>query len=140
MATIDDLIEALHTELSFDFVRAAGPGGQNVNKVATAAQLRFDVQRSRVLSQEHKAHLIRLGGRRITSGGVLIIEARRYRSQDQNRDDATARFDGLVLRALAPRRRRLATKPTAASREKRLESKKRKAQVKRARQRHSDER
>lgn len=137
MANIEDLIQALHAELRFDFVRASGPGGQNVNKVATAAQLHFHVQRSTMLPDEIKLRLRQLAGRRMTAEGMLVIEARRYRTQEQNRDDAIRRFDTLVGRAMESRKARVATHVTAAAREKRLQSKKRKGEVKRSRQRRS---
>ncbi len=134
MANIHDTVEALHAELEFEFVRSSGPGGQNVNKVATAAQLRFNVQRSAMLSEESKKRLRQLAGRRMTADGMLVIEAKRYRTREQNREDALRRFDAMVSSALEPRKQRVATHATAASREKRLEAKKRKAQIKRRRQ------
>lgn len=111
-------------ELQFVYVRASGPGGQNINKVATAVQLRFDVENSPSLAPEHKLRLKRLAGKRMTADGWLVIDARRYRSQDKNKADAIERFYSLLersSRALVPRR---ATKPTLASRQKRLEVKK----------------
>lgn len=133
MQEADRILQRLQSELTFDFVRAAGPGGQNVNKVATAVQLRFDVPGSQALSEEAKTRLIRLAGRRVTNSGVLIIEARRYRTQDQNREDAIARFEALVWTSLQRQKTRKKTRPSAASREKRLKSKKRIAEIKKAR-------
>lgn len=133
MQEADRILQRLQSELTFDFVRAAGPGGQNVNKVATAVQLRFDVRGSQALSEEAKTRLIRLAGRRVTNSGVLIIEARRYRTQDQNREDAIARFAALVRTSLQRQKTRKKTRPSAASREKRLKSKKRIAEIKKAR-------
>ena len=114
-------------------VRASGPGGQNVNKVATSSQLRFDVTGSQTIPQAAKQRLKQQAGRRLSAGGILIIEARRYRTQEQNREDAIARFDDLLRRALQQPKRRLPTKATAASRERRLTSKKRKSDLHRTR-------
>ena len=133
MQEANRILQRLQSELTFDFVRAAGPGGQNVNKVATAVQLRFDVHSSQVLLEEAKTRLIRLAGRRVTNSGILIIEARRYRTQDQNREDAIARFAALVRTSLQRQKTRKKTRPSAASREKRLKSKKRIAEIKKAR-------
>ena len=116
-------------ELHFDFIRAAGPGGQNVNKVATAVQLRFDVRASS-LPEDAKGRLLALAGHRATAEGELLIEARRFRTQEHNRDDALQRFVELVRRALIPPRPRHKTKPTAASKAKRLSEKKRRGAVK----------
>ena len=119
-------------ELQIDFVRASGPGGQNVNKVATAAQLRFDLNASS-LPEDVRARLIRLAGNRLTSEGVLMIEAKRFRTQEQNREDAIGRFVELVRKALVKPKTRKKTKPTQASKEERLKEKKRKGDVKRMR-------
>lgn len=134
MASIDRIVQASHSELSFEFVRASGPGGQNVNKVATSAQLRFDVIASSSLPQGAKERLKHLAGRRLTTEGILIIDARRYRTQEQNRSDAIARFDILLRRALQEPKLRLPTKATPGSRERRLASKKKKGDIKRSRQ------
>src|SRR5512143_3961792 len=120
MPSIEHTLRQAHEEVEFDFVRSSGPGGQNVNKVATAAQLRFDVARSAAVPEAARERLARLAGRRITAEGVLVIEARRYRTQEQNRADALARFDDLLTRALQQPKRRVPTKASAASREKRL--------------------
>jgi ribosome-associated protein len=120
-------------ELQIDFVRASGPGGQNVNKVATAAQLRFDVQASS-LPEEAKARLIRLAGNRVTSEGVLLIEAKRFRTQEKNRDDAMERFVELARRSLIRPKTRRKTKPTEASKAERLKEKKRRGEIKKMRQ------
>ena len=121
-------------ELTCTFVRASGPGGQNVNKVATAAQLRFDVCNSPLLTEEVKARLVRLAGRKMTHSGVLIIEAKRYRAHERNRSDAERRLVALIQKALVSPKRRRPTKPSAESQARRVSSKKRKGIIKRLRQ------
>ena len=133
MIEISQAIQISENELVFDFIRATGPGGQNVNKVATAVQLRFDVWNNSSLPADVKSRLVKLAGRRITSEGILIIEARRFRTQEQNRADAIERFIALVQKSLEAPKRRQKTKPTAGSREKRLQSKKKRSDVKRIR-------
>ncbi|MBU0639961.1 MAG: aminoacyl-tRNA hydrolase [Planctomycetes bacterium] len=120
-------------ELHFAFVLAAGPGGQNVNKVATAVTLRFDVRASTSLPDAVKQRLVKLAGHQVTTEGMLLIEARRFRSQKMNRDDAVARLVALVRKAAVPPRPRHKTKPTRASKQRRLESKRRRSAVKSAR-------
>jgi ribosome-associated protein len=137
MQNMDRIIQLCARELTFSYIRAAGPGGQNVNKVATAAQLRFDVQSSPALTDDVKARLIRLAGNRMTNEGVLVIEARRFRTQDKNREDAIARFTALLKRSLEKPKPRKKTKSSTASREKRLESKKKRSEIKRTRQSRS---
>jgi len=124
-------------ELQFEYIRASGPGGQNVNKVATAVQLRFDVAHSPSLASDLKGRLLRLAGKRINADGVLIIEARRFRSQEANRADALQRLIDLLQKAASPPKKRKKTKPTAAAREKRLKEKKLKGETKRSRQNRS---
>lgn len=124
-------------ELDFSFIRADGPGGQNVNKVATAVQLRFDVLHSDSLSEEVKSRLVKLAGKRMTQEGALVIEAKRYRTQEKNREDALVRFRVLVQKALKKPKSRKKTKPTKASQEKRLKEKKRRGNIKQTRAKHS---
>lgn len=133
MLKVTDAIAIAEDEIVESFVRAAGPGGQNVNKVATAVQLRFDAARSPSLPQAVRSRLLALAGRRATSGGVLVITAQRFRSQERNRRDAVARLLALIREAARPRKTRKPTLPTRASRERRLEAKRRRGQVKRTR-------
>lgn len=137
MIEITPSVQIDERDLQMDFVRASGPGGQNVNKVATAAQLRFDVNASS-LPEEVKARLIHIAGNRITSEGVLLIEAKRFRTQEQNREDAIQRFVELIRRALKPPKPRKRTKPTAASKAKRLKAKKVRGDIKRLRNKPID--
>jgi ribosome-associated protein len=126
------------SELDERFVRASGPGGQNVNKVATAVELRFDVANSPKLPPDVRERLRVLAGSRMTSDGVLLIDARRHRTQAQNREDARLRLTELLRQALVRPKRRRKTRPTKSSVEKRVESKKRRAQTKRGRGRVGD--
>jgi ribosome-associated protein len=133
MIEITPSLQIEDRELQIDFIRASGPGGQNVNKVATAVQLRFDVRASS-LPEDVKARLVQLAGKRISSEGVLLIEAKRFRTQEQNRQDAIQRFVEVVRKALIPPKARTKTKPTRASKEQRLKEKKRKGEIKKIRQ------
>jgi ribosome-associated protein len=130
MIRINDRISLGEEEIEERFVRASGPGGQNVNKLASAVQLRFDVRHSPSLPQAVRERLERLAGRRLTRDGVLVIIAQRHRTQERNRQDARERLIELIARAsIAPTPRR-PTRPTAASRERRLAGKKHRAGIK----------
>jgi ribosome-associated protein len=120
-------------EISEDFVRASGPGGQNVNKLSTAVQLRFDVRHSPSLPSDVRVRLERLAGSRLTRDGVVIITAQRHRTPGRNRQDALDRLLDLIRQAAVAPVKRRPTKPTRASRERRIEGKKRRAGVKRLR-------
>ncbi len=133
MIRITDSISLDEREIEEKFVRAAGPGGQNVNKLATAVQLRFDVRRSPALLPAIRARLERLAGRRLTNDGVLIIIAQRHRTQERNRQEARERLVDLIRRAAEPPKPRHPTKPTAGSKRRRLETKTQRSRLKRLR-------
>jgi len=121
------------SEIVERFIRSPGPGGQHVNKAATAVQLRFDVKHSRSIPDEVRVRLFRLAGRRMTAEGVLVLEARRFRSRERNRRDARERLLALIRRAAEPVRPRRKSKPPPESRERRLSDKRRRGEFKRTR-------
>ena len=117
-------------ELTFAFIRASGPGGQNINKVATAAQLRFDVRNSPSLPLWVKERLVKQAGKRMTQDGILIIEAKRYRTHEHNRHDAEERLVALIQKALESPKKRRPTRPSATVKAKRVDTKKRRGTIK----------
>jgi ribosome-associated protein len=132
MLEITPTIKINENELHFDYIRASGPGGQNVNKVATAVQLRFDVHASS-MPEGVKARLVRLAGRRATSEGLLLIEAKQFRTQEKNREDALQRFIEIVQKAAVKPKPRRKTRPSKASKEERLKEKKKRGETKKNR-------
>ncbi len=137
----ENLLDALvnKNELHFDYLKASGPGGQNVNKVSTAVQLRFEVANSPSLPPDVKQRLIKLAGKRMTEDGVLLIEAKRYRSQEQNRLDAIQRLVTLIQKAAEPPKKRKATRPSLTGRAARMGAKRKRGELKRTRQYNPDE-
>jgi ribosome-associated protein len=133
MLQITSTIEIPDGELSETFVRASGPGGQNVNKVASAVELRFDVAHSPSLTEALRARLLARRDRRLTADGVLVIQANRFRDQARNRGDARDRLAEIIRAALHVPKKRVATKPTRASQERRIAQKKRRAKHKQGR-------
>lgn len=133
MIPVTDTIALDDSELQESFLRASGAGGQNIQKVETAVQLRFDVRRSPSLPDSVRARLARLAGRRLTQDGVLVITAQRHRTQQRNRDDARERLLALIRQAAIPPQPRVKTRPTTASRRRRLEAKTHRAITKRDR-------
>ena len=121
-------------ELNFEFVRSSGPGGQNVNKVSTAVQLRFDVRASIGIPGEVKSRLRTLAGRRMTEDGILIIKANQFRKQEQNRQDAVERLTQLLQMAAIKPKKRVKTRPTRAAKERKLAAKKQRGRLKKLRQ------
>ncbi|UCG53214.1 MAG: aminoacyl-tRNA hydrolase [Candidatus Latescibacterota bacterium] len=141
MIRVTPTITIEESEIHLEFIRASGPGGQNVNKVSTAVQLRFDVMHSPSLPDEVRERLIRIAGKKMTEDGVLVITARRHRTQGANREDAVNRLVKLIQKASETPRPRRKTKPTPASRKRRLQEKRRRGETKRQRAdvRHEDE-
>jgi ribosome-associated protein len=135
MLYVTPQIKIPEEELQESFIRSSGPGGQNVNKVASAVQLRFDAGKSSALDEEVKTRLKRLAGRRMTADGVIVIEARRYREQEKNRSDARERLVGLIRHATEKPKPRRQTRPTRASVQRRVEGKKKRGNVKQMRNR-----
>ncbi len=133
MIYVNDRISLSETELRWHFVRASGPGGQNVNKVSSAVELRFDVTHTHRLTAEVKARLRRLAGSRMTSDGILVIQAQRFRSQARNRDDALQRLIDLIQAASISPKARKPTAPSKAAKKRRLEAKKIRATTKQLR-------
>jgi ribosome-associated protein len=134
MIRITDTISIEESELEETFVRSSGPGGQNVNKLSTAVQLRFDVRRSRSLPNDVAVRLMRLAGKRMTKDGVLVLIAQNHRTQERNRAEARERLVDLIQQAAVRPVQRRATKPTKASKQRRIEGKKRRSSVKAMRQ------
>lgn len=134
MLEINDKLAIDDRELEERFIRASGPGGQNVNKVSTAVELRFDVRHSPSLPEAVRERLVRIAGRRMTDDGILVIRAERHRTQERNRDDARARLADLVREALYVPKKRIATKPSRSAKARRVDSKVKRGGVKKLRQ------
>jgi ribosome-associated protein len=139
MIRITALISIDPSEIEFSFIRASGPGGQNVNKVSSAAQARFDVAGSASIPDEVKARLLRLAGARATKDGAIVITADRFRTQERNREDAIERLVALIAQAAHKPKPRKPTKPTRAGVERRLETKTKRGRIKAQRRRRAEE-
>ena len=138
MLRVTDTISIPESELQEQFVRASGPGGQNVNKLSTAVQLRFDVLNSPSLPEDVRQRLIRLAGSRLTQDGILIIHAQNFRTQERNREDALARLVALIQAAAIRPKTRRATRPSKGAKERRLEAKAQRSGVKSMRRRPAE--
>ncbi len=141
MIHITDTFALNENEIQLEFIKATGPGGQNVNKVSSAVQLRFDAAGSSAISDEIYERLKKIAGRRMTTTGMLMIKANRFRSQEQNRQDAVNRLVLMIQRAMETPKQRRPTKPSAASRQRRLATKRHRGEIKRRRKKigHSEE-
>ncbi len=139
MIRVTDAIQLAEREIETSYVTASGPGGQNVNRVATAAHLRFDAAASPSLPDDVKRRLRSIAGKRLNAGGVLVIKAQRYRTRERNREDALDRLVRIIARAERPPRSRRPTQPTTQSIERRLQEKRRRAQTKQTRAQAIDE-
>jgi ribosome-associated protein len=133
MIHITDEISLHENEIKLEFIRASGPGGQNINRVSSAVQLRFDAARSPALSEAVRTRLKKLSGQRMTADEILVIKAQRYRTQERNREDAIERLIALIRQAAIIPKQRRRTKPSAAARQKRLAAKRRRGEIKRQR-------
>lgn len=139
MISITPSISLDESEIQLDFIRAAGPGGQNVNKVSTAVQLHFDIQHSPSLPDEVKGRLVKLAGSAVTGEGVLVLTARRFRTQEQNRLEAVRRLTVLIQKAAEQPKKRKPTRPGAAATGARLRDKMRRGEIKRTRKYNPEE-
>lgn len=135
MIKVNNKISINENELKFDFIRASGPGGQNVNKVSTAVQLRFNIMTSKSLNEHEKALIIQCLRKKVTNEGILIIEAKRFRTQEKNKQDAVERLISLIIKCTKIKKPRRKTKIPKSVMEKRIEGKKRKAETKKLRKR-----
>jgi ribosome-associated protein len=139
MIEVSPTVTIDENEIQYEFVRASGPGGQNVNKVASSVQLRFDIRNSPSLDADVKERLIKLAGSRVTEEGVLIIEAKKYRTQEQNRTDATRRLITWIQKALEKPKQRKATRPSVTAKAARVSDKKKHGELKRIRRYDPDD-
>ena len=139
MIEVSSTVKLDEKEIQYEFVRASGPGGQNVNKVASSVQLRFDIRNSPSLDADVKERLIKLAGSRVTEEGILIIEAKKYRTQEQNRTDATRRLITWIQKALEKPKQRKATRPSVTAKAARVSEKKRHGELKRIRRYDPDD-